>query len=1203
MTARRFDDYGRSTLKMTPSRSLLSRSIVSLFAITIMAAAFQSVQAVPPTPELLEELKQSGRLQEVVDRLNAAKARGVCAPLNDGKHDHDDHQMALQFDPQVPDTFRALVVLVDFSDNPATDGLIYAQPSDFEELLFDLDPNDNHYSMSEFYIDNSYGNFTLKGDVVGWLRMPQTYAYYVDNQNSFGDFPQNSQGLARDALLAADPLVNYADYDSDFNGSLDGVFIVHAGPGAEQTGADSHIWSHKWQLASTLNLDGVQASAYTMEPEEYMGQGLITMGVFAHEYGHFLGLPDLYDTDYSSSGVGVWSLMAGGTWNLQGRYPAAMDAWCKYDVGFVEPINITSNQMNVAIPSATHNPTVYRLWTDGVIANEYFLIENRRKQDLDRGLPASGLLIYHVKENINGNNDEPNYKVAVEQADGLFQLEAGANSGDGGDVWHAFNKAAFDDLSTPDSRTTVGAKTRTAVWDISAADSVMYANFDINYSRPRFELQSGIFSDADFGNNNGVVEVGETVTFRINLTNLWLTAGNVQATMWSDNPDINFTDPSGFIGTVAGEGGAGDNNGDPIVFEVPANFAPCIDSFFVEITSSNPNGSAVFGFELHVGQPNVLLVDGDDGDMSQQKIATALFDRRTPYDVYDRDASGPPSAALLNQYETVIWSTGSYRSNVISASDVTALENFLDNGGNLFFNSQSAIKELATESPSFLANYFRVASNGQLNTPVHYGLIGGAVHEADSVIYETGTNQDSSAIISPINGAVAEFNTFTGDTTAVSYTGDYRLVLWGFGFEAINGSRTSTGFNDEDTLLTHVFDFFYADTGSLNPTVAAIAVENEDLMFLTDHTPTFIWSVDDTTLATIQQYEVTVGKGNLCSNFATEWASGVINGSDTSVVYNGEPLVDGEFYVVRVRVNNGTTWSAWSESGFRMNTPPTVGYVGGPKKGEQVFTVRPTLSVGNGVDNDGTKPNYEFELYADEALTSLVTSGSVPQSFSATTGWQIDVDLTEDTYYYWQARANDGFETSDYTAVDSFVVNAANQAPNLFSLLLPADGGTVSELYPRLHWQAAGDNDPGDSIRYTLYISEDQNFITYDSVPNWPDTFRTLSFPVDSNTTFYWKVKALDRSNAVTWSSADFVFYGPSSGCCIGMRGDFDGDGTDGDPIDLAFLVDYLFAGGVAPACPEEADLSEDGISGEPLDLAYIVDALFNGGIAPPACP
>ena len=74
----------------------------------------------------------------------------------------------------------------------------------------------------------------------------------------------------------------------------------------------------------------VKVNKYTIQPELYgTGTSISTIGVFAHEFGHALGLPDLYDTDYTSEGVGNWSLMAGGSWNYSGgnggNRPAHLD--------------------------------------------------------------------------------------------------------------------------------------------------------------------------------------------------------------------------------------------------------------------------------------------------------------------------------------------------------------------------------------------------------------------------------------------------------------------------------------------------------------------------------------------------------------------------------------------------------------------------------------------------------------------------------------------------------------------------------------------------------------------------------------------------------------------------------------------------------------------------------------------------------------
>ena len=100
-----------------------------------------------------------------------------------------------------------------------------------------------------------------------------------------------------------------------------------------------------------------------------------TIGVFAHEYGHALGLPDLYDTDYSSNGIGDWSLMAGGSYNYivrGGDSPAHLDAWCKYSLGWVTPTQVSGTLTNESITQGATTSDVYKLLSGSPSSGEYF---------------------------------------------------------------------------------------------------------------------------------------------------------------------------------------------------------------------------------------------------------------------------------------------------------------------------------------------------------------------------------------------------------------------------------------------------------------------------------------------------------------------------------------------------------------------------------------------------------------------------------------------------------------------------------------------------------------------------------------------------------------------------------------------------------------------------------------------------------------
>ncbi len=1174
----------------------------------IVLLSFTLVNAVPPSPELLKELKENGQLQKFVDRLVDARSRGFNVPNPSISSKDARSGQALSFDPAVQDTFKVLIILADFSDQPASDGYVFAQPSDFDHLLLSHNEFDYHYSMAEFYMDNSYGNFYIEGLVVGWYRMPETYAYYVDGQNGFGSYPQSADKIVEEAVLMADADVDFSEFDTDNNGYIDGLFLVHSGPGAEQTGSDDDIWSHMGGLYTPLTLDGVTIQTYTMQPEEDGDMGLTTMGVYAHEYGHFIGLPDLYDYDGSSAGVGDWSLMAGGSWNFSGRYPAFMDVWCKSAVGFLTPINVTSNMTDVELPSSYYNPVAYRVWANGFLEDQYFLVENRQKIGNDKGISGSGLLILHVDESIWSNDDETHPHVAVEQADGRFDLEANQNDGDGGDVWSTATQNSFDDLTTPNTRTYSGLKTKTAVWNISDADSMMTANLDITYSRPLFELVGYSFSDAEYGNGDGIAEAGETIILTFTVQNLWLQGTNVTGTLSVDNPEIVLDIPSVNIGTVPGDGGSGGNSSfDPIVFTVPADFAPCIDSFFLEVTSDVSGGDAVFGMILQIGSPRFLIVDDDNDGSYEQVLQEQFYNQGLPFDIWNINVSGAPLAADLNAYETVMWIVGDARPLILSLCSASALMDYMDNGGNLFLSGQSIIGQLSSSNPTFLSDYLRASYGTTIYFPVHNGQAGSPIGNGINIVFDNTTNQTEPQTMANINGSVADFTINPGGVTGLTYDGSYRLVLFSFGFEALSSSYEPQGYAPRDTVFQRILDFFSDDTPSLNPMVMSLEISGETSFDnVINHTPEFIWTVSDTTPNTVVEYEVKVGTGKLCSNHNSRWAPLPFTGSGTSVIYAGDPLEDGYSYVVQVRVFNGVTWSSWKALSFHMNTPPLGGAIVEPKGDEQVNSATPPLGMNKGSDADDDDLTYEIEVYSDEGLTNMVSSGTGIPPGVVIVIWNVTTPLAEDQRFFWRGRAYDGYEYSDFTSAESFYVNAINQVPSAFSLVDPPDADTCYDEFPRFYWHAAPDTDPSDMVLYTLWTSLDPAFAVHDETPNLADTVRSVTYPMATDTVYYWKVRAADMNGGETWSSETFSFYTPATvipGCCIGTRGNVNNDPEDQiDISDLTFFVDYMFSGGPEPECFEEGDANGD----EGLDISditFLVDYFFGGGPAPGPCP
>jgi immune inhibitor A len=374
--------------------------------------------------------------------------------------------------PKAEGTLNCLVLLVDFSDNPGS-----TPAAHFEKLLFDAtNPN----SMNSFYRELSYGKLNVTGQVVGWLRAPQPYSYYVDGQSGTGSsFPRNTPGLLRDALNIWTQTNSLKPFDANGDGYVDGLFLVHAGAGAETQASAAKrkamIWSHKWTLPTPFVNNGVRAYAYFTAPED--GR----LGVFSHEFGHFIGLPDLYDTSYRSRGVGDWCLMAGGSWLGDGHVPARLSAWCLSSLGWITPTNVK--------PSTGKTGTRYsldslekdkkaclRVWKGGAAGPEYFLLENRQQAGRDAQLPGKGLALWHIDERQADNTNPIAYRVGLVQADGRRDLELNANDGDAGDLFPGSKKVKTVNDKTgiaPSTRAHDGSATGVALSRISEAKGLV----------------------------------------------------------------------------------------------------------------------------------------------------------------------------------------------------------------------------------------------------------------------------------------------------------------------------------------------------------------------------------------------------------------------------------------------------------------------------------------------------------------------------------------------------------------------------------------------------------------------------------------------------------------------------------------------------------------------------------------------------------
>lgn len=362
---------------------------------------------------------------------------------------------------------NCLVLLVDFSDNKGT-----TTPAHFQTLLFDPA---NSNSMHSYYKSISFGGLSITGQVTDWIRASKPYSYYANGQSGTGNsYPKNTPGLLAEVLKKYTQQNSLAPFDVNGDGYIDGLFLVHAGGGAEgepdERKRANMIWSHKWTLPTPFTNAGVRAYAYFTAPED--GR----LGVFAHEFGHFLGLPDLYDSTYRSQGIGDWCLMAGGSWNGGGDVPARMSAWCLATLGWIKPTNVTAEKTLQLSAIEGDSKACFRVWKGGKASKEYFLIENRQKAGRDKELPSSGLAVWHVDETQSDNTNPLAYRVGLVQADGKRDLELNKNQGDGGDVFPGSKKVTSvsgSGMNHPNLRANDGTATSVELSNIKMQNGIV----------------------------------------------------------------------------------------------------------------------------------------------------------------------------------------------------------------------------------------------------------------------------------------------------------------------------------------------------------------------------------------------------------------------------------------------------------------------------------------------------------------------------------------------------------------------------------------------------------------------------------------------------------------------------------------------------------------------------------------------------------
>lgn len=326
---------------------------------------------------------------------------------------------------------KAIMILVNYKDKKYQTSHTNAL---FQKIANQENYNEGKFkgSMADYFKAQSRGKFELDFDVVGPVTVSNNASYYGSNDSQGNDkYPEK---MVKEAVtLAKDQLSDWTPYDWDGDGYVDQVYVVYAGMGEADGGAENTIWPHAWELGSDAVTvgTGLKVDSYACGPELNGQTGDITgIGVMCHEYSHCLGYPDFYDIDYSGGqGMGEWDLMDSGSYNGDSYQPAGYTSYERWFAGWETPIELGTEDVTVTGMKSLQNDGEFYIIYNDKNNNEYYLLENRQKEGWDASAPGSGLLILHcdysasVWEN-NGPNDDPSHqRMTVVPADGEYSYQ------------------------------------------------------------------------------------------------------------------------------------------------------------------------------------------------------------------------------------------------------------------------------------------------------------------------------------------------------------------------------------------------------------------------------------------------------------------------------------------------------------------------------------------------------------------------------------------------------------------------------------------------------------------------------------------------------------------------------------------------------------------------------------------------------------
>lgn len=559
-------------------------------------------------------------------------------------------------------------------------------------------------SMWDYYDEVSKGALNIEGEVFG--------PYTLDGNEA--DYSGTTTDFVEESVAIADDDIYYPDFDA--------IMAIHSGPGGESSGNSDNLWSLHWTFRGTpIETDDVDEDGedhvirkISQVPEYQLvgGDERNPLGVWCHEFGHELYLPDFYDTDQSSEGVGNWAVMAAGAWGNNGETPVYFSAFSRIWLGWDEATLVDDDISNLVIEPVSEGGEIYKLPIPGNSSNskEYFLLENRQQTRYDTYLPGEGLLIWHIDEEVMDskwdsntvNNDEEHKGMDLEEADGDDDLDYGVNRGDDGDPYRS---GSFSKDTYPNSLAYNESESGWKIENIEVdGDNIIV---DISFlSKPH------AIADAD----EAVIAEGETLQFYGNES--WDEDGQIVNYTWEfGDGKYNYTENPVHIFTENGEYNVTltvrDNNGleDTYILNIFVNKPPIASvsiSSMIIMLGESITFDATDSYDLD-GDIDFYYWNFDDGRTSNQIVKEHTYTDSGIFNV---------SLKLIDNLNDI--STTYYTIEVINSLPNVVFTITPDSGDTLTpFEFTDGSTDSDGEIEEWLWNFGDENSSNEIN-PTHY---------------------------------------------------------------------------------------------------------------------------------------------------------------------------------------------------------------------------------------------------------------------------------------------------------------------------------------------------------------------------------------------------------------------------------------------------------------------------------------------------